>query len=104
MVRSSIVQLYGPVIAWKKAPYINFFTHCVKKFAQITYKCLLWNPKDRPTMTEVVAQLELLLALTLQNNSRVTFAEKARSLFTIKFPGAEVFAPPPVSDTPFLSS
>ncbi|KAJ9554631.1 hypothetical protein OSB04_018676 [Centaurea solstitialis] len=61
-------------------------THCVKKFAQIAYKCLLSNPKDRPTMTEVVAQLELLLALTLQNNSRVTLAEKARSLFTIKFP------------------
>ncbi|KAJ9554636.1 hypothetical protein OSB04_018681 [Centaurea solstitialis] len=60
--------------------------HCVKKFAHVANKCLLWNAKDRPTMTEVVAQLELLLALTLQNNSRVTIAEKVRSLFKIKFP------------------
>ncbi|KAJ9554637.1 hypothetical protein OSB04_018682 [Centaurea solstitialis] len=61
-------------------------TRCVKKFAQIAYKCLLWNPKDRPTMTEVVARLDRLLAWTLQKYSRGTIVEKVRSFFTIKLP------------------
>ncbi|KAI3734501.1 hypothetical protein L6452_13971 [Arctium lappa] len=61
-------------------------TRCLKKFSQLAYKCLLWSPKDRPTMTEVVARLEFVLVLTLQKYSRVTIVEKVRSLFTVKLP------------------
>ncbi|KAJ9554629.1 hypothetical protein OSB04_018674 [Centaurea solstitialis] len=61
-------------------------TRCRKEFSQIAYKCLLWDPKDRPTMAEVVVQLEFVLQLALRKYSTVTFVEKARSLLTMKFP------------------
>ncbi|XP_024989960.1 serine/threonine-protein kinase phg2-like [Cynara cardunculus var. scolymus] len=61
-------------------------TRCLKEFTQIAYKCLLWSPKDRPTMTVVVAQIEFVLALALQKHDGVTVIEKVRSLFS-KLPG-----------------
>ncbi|KAI3734499.1 hypothetical protein L6452_13969 [Arctium lappa] len=60
-------------------------TCCLKEFSQIAYKCLLWSPKDRPTMTEVVAQIEFVLALALQKHDGVTVVEKVRLLF-LKLP------------------
>ncbi|KAJ9554632.1 hypothetical protein OSB04_018677 [Centaurea solstitialis] len=60
-------------------------TRCLKEFVRIAYKCLLWSPKDRPTMAVVVAQIEFVLTLALQKHDGVTVVEKLRSLF-LKLP------------------
>ncbi|KAJ0524681.1 putative protein kinase RLK-Pelle-CrRLK1L-1 family [Helianthus annuus] len=36
---------------------------CLKRFAQIAYRCVLNDPKERPAMTEVVGSLQALLEL-----------------------------------------
>nr|GFA08006.1 serine/threonine/dual specificity protein kinase, catalytic domain-containing protein [Tanacetum cinerariifolium] len=36
---------------------------CLKEFGQIAYECLLTSSKDRPTMTNVLSQLEFVLAI-----------------------------------------
>ncbi|XP_023741256.1 probable receptor-like protein kinase At1g30570 isoform X1 [Lactuca sativa] len=63
-------------------------TKFLKEFGRIAYECVLPRSKDRPTMTKVVARLELVLAWTLQNGlshiGRSLFIEKAWSLFLIK--------------------
>ncbi|CAI9296321.1 unnamed protein product [Lactuca saligna] len=68
-------------------------TKFLKEFGRIAYECVLTRSKDRPTMTKVVARLELVLAWTLQNGlshiGRSIFIEKAWSLFLIKAPNKD---------------
>ncbi|KAM7488683.1 hypothetical protein LguiB_026167 [Lonicera macranthoides] len=55
-------QIIGPKLKWEILP--NSF----KEFVQIADQCLHSRPKQRPTMSEVVARLELALALQLRTN------------------------------------
>ncbi|KAM7486433.1 hypothetical protein LguiA_002442 [Lonicera macranthoides] len=52
-------------------------------FVKVADRCLHARPKERPTMTEVLADLEL--ALNLQENTKVAsgFTEKFRQLFLV---------------------
>ncbi|XP_042753578.1 probable receptor-like protein kinase At5g59700 [Lactuca sativa] len=78
-------------------PYLRGKTRakCLKDFGKIAYECLLACSKDRPTMTKVLAKLELVLSWTLQSEmssrdqkdiGKSIFIEKAWSLFLIKAP------------------
>ncbi|CAH1430961.1 unnamed protein product [Lactuca virosa] len=76
--------------------------NCVKEFGRIAYECVLTRSKDRPTMSQVVARLEFVLAWTLQSGSsardrkqigRAMFIEKAWSLFLIKSPKSRMSSP-----------
>ncbi|KAI3778453.1 hypothetical protein L2E82_07760 [Cichorium intybus] len=72
----------------------------LKEFGRISYECLLARSKDRPTMTKVLARLELVLAWTLQSGpsgekhvGRSIFIEKAWSLFPMKVPKGRTSSP-----------
>ncbi|XP_023741276.1 receptor like protein kinase S.2 [Lactuca sativa] len=76
--------------------------NCVKEFGRIAYECVLTRSKDRPTMSQVVARLEFVLAWTLQSGpsardrkqiGRAMFIEKAWSLFLIKSPKSRMSSP-----------
>ncbi|CAI9296343.1 unnamed protein product [Lactuca saligna] len=84
-------------------PYLRGKTRakCLKEFGRIAYECLLACSKDRPTMTKVLAKLELVLSWTLQSEmssrdqkdiGKSVFIEKAWSLFLIKAPISGVSA------------
>ncbi|GJT93056.1 receptor like protein kinase S.2-like protein [Tanacetum coccineum] len=69
--------------------------NCLKEFGQIAYECLLNSSKDRPTMTNVLSRLEVVLARTLRSpqsandqkrNGLTTLIEKARLLLSTKAP------------------
>ncbi|XP_076900749.1 uncharacterized protein LOC143554992 [Bidens hawaiensis] len=47
----------------------TIFPKCLKRFAQIAYRCLLRVPKERPTMTMVVASLQAILELQQKNDN-----------------------------------
>ncbi|KAL4581146.1 hypothetical protein LXL04_017355 [Taraxacum kok-saghyz] len=51
-------------------------TKCLKEFLRITERCLLNNPKQRPTMTEVVFGLETLLNLQEKTNNSLQTGDK----------------------------
>ncbi|KAI3696014.1 hypothetical protein L1987_79021 [Smallanthus sonchifolius] len=66
---------------------------CLKEFGQIAYECILTRSKDRPTMTKVLARLEVVLTWTLQSAQRASdrkhigrsvFIEKAWSMCLTK--------------------
>ncbi|KAL4575394.1 hypothetical protein LXL04_022237 [Taraxacum kok-saghyz] len=60
----------------------------LKEFGRIAYDCLLDRSKERPTMSKVVARLEVVLAWALKSDQKYTskFMEKSWSLFLIKAP------------------
>ncbi|KAJ0540957.1 putative protein kinase RLK-Pelle-CrRLK1L-1 family [Helianthus annuus] len=43
-------------------------TKCLRRFTKIAYRCVHGAPKERPTMTEVVASLQALLELPDKSN------------------------------------
>ncbi|KAI3754380.1 hypothetical protein L1987_54163 [Smallanthus sonchifolius] len=45
------------------------FPKCLRRFVKIAYDCLLSVPKERPTMTEVVASLQALLELQQKHDN-----------------------------------
>ncbi|KAJ0496045.1 putative protein kinase RLK-Pelle-CrRLK1L-1 family [Helianthus annuus] len=47
----------------------TIFPKCLRRFAQIAYHCLLSVPKERPTMTVVVASLQAILELQQKNDN-----------------------------------
>ncbi|KAL7592587.1 hypothetical protein Lser_V15G33722 [Lactuca serriola] len=51
-------------------------TKCLKEFVQIVERCLLNNPKHRPTMAEVVVNLDSILTLQEKSNSSLQAAGK----------------------------
>lgn len=68
--------MVGDLVEWAK-PYLsnkqciidkrlgnNFPTEGAQKFAKIILRCLNFDPKERPTMSEVVADLERLVQYT----------------------------------------
>ncbi|KAM7485625.1 hypothetical protein LguiA_001634 [Lonicera macranthoides] len=55
-------QIIGPNLKWEILP------NSLTEFVQIADQCLHSCPKQRPTMSEVVARLELALALQLRTN------------------------------------
>ncbi|GKB73165.1 serine/threonine/dual specificity protein kinase, catalytic domain-containing protein, partial [Tanacetum coccineum] len=57
---------------------------CLKEFSQVAFRCLHSDPKERPTMSEVVVALQLTLALQEKFDS----CAKPRGLagFTLKIP------------------
>ncbi|KAK1416507.1 hypothetical protein QVD17_32298 [Tagetes erecta] len=58
---------------------------CLKKFGQIAYECLRTCSKDRPTMTMVLARLELVLTWTMKSVQRASNRKHvAWSLFFTK--------------------
>ncbi|KAI3730272.1 hypothetical protein L1987_61441 [Smallanthus sonchifolius] len=60
---------------------------CLKKFGQISYECLRTSSKDRPTMTMVLATLEVVLKWTMQSVQRASnWKHIAWSLFLTKTP------------------
>ncbi|KAJ0763966.1 putative transferase, protein kinase RLK-Pelle-RLCK-VIIa-2 family [Helianthus annuus] len=60
---------------------------CLKKFGQIAYECLGTCSKERPTMTVVLARLELVLTWTMQSAQRASnWKNIAWSLFLTKTP------------------
>ncbi|MFS7959963.1 putative protein kinase RLK-Pelle-CrRLK1L-1 family [Helianthus anomalus] len=60
---------------------------CLKKFGQIAYECLRSCSKERPTMTVVLARLELVLTWTMQSAQRASnWKNIACSLFLTKTP------------------
>ncbi|CAI9292968.1 unnamed protein product [Lactuca saligna] len=54
-------------------------TKCLKEFVRIAERCLLSNPKQRPTMAEVVVSLKS--ALNLQEKSNGSLQAAGRSIF-----------------------
>ncbi|KAK1406569.1 hypothetical protein QVD17_42002 [Tagetes erecta] len=46
----------------------TIFPKCLRQFAQIAYRCVHSNPKDRPTITEVVASLQAIHELQLKSS------------------------------------
>ncbi|KAF5778331.1 putative protein kinase RLK-Pelle-CrRLK1L-1 family [Helianthus annuus] len=54
---------------------------CVKEFAQLASRCLHSNPKKRPTMSEVVVGLELILAIHEKTNNPLD-----RKIFGLRLP------------------
>ncbi|KAJ0718352.1 putative transferase, protein kinase RLK-Pelle-CrRLK1L-1 family [Helianthus annuus] len=60
---------------------------CLKKFGQIAYECLRTCSKERPTMTVVLARLELVLTWTMQSPQGASnWKNIAWSLFLTKTP------------------
>ncbi|KAI3788905.1 hypothetical protein L2E82_01686 [Cichorium intybus] len=57
---------------------------CLKEFAQLAYRCLHSNPKQRPTMAEVVVCLESILAL--QEKASYTLHSASMKIFGKKMP------------------
>ncbi|KAM7485610.1 hypothetical protein LguiA_001619 [Lonicera macranthoides] len=77
-VRKGIVkQIIDPNLKSQIVP------HSLLAFVKVADRCLHARPKERPTMTEVLADLEL--ALNLQESTKVAsgFAEKFRQLFLV---------------------
>ncbi|KAL4582338.1 hypothetical protein LXL04_006885 [Taraxacum kok-saghyz] len=66
----------------------QFSKKCLKEFANIAGHCLHSEPKQRPTMAEIVVKLESILSQERENTSSVIdeegFIYKLRSLFTGK--------------------
>ncbi|KAL8257877.1 hypothetical protein R6Q59_029918 [Mikania micrantha] len=60
---------------------------CLKKYGQIAYECLRTCSKDRPTMTMVLARLELVLTWTMRSMQRASnWKHIAWPLFLTKTP------------------
>ncbi|KAL7601141.1 hypothetical protein Lser_V15G24246 [Lactuca serriola] len=53
---------------------------CLKEFARLADRCLNSNPKQRPTMAEVVACLEYVLALQKKATSMTSVHKRLKSL------------------------
>ncbi|XP_023737117.1 receptor-like protein kinase FERONIA [Lactuca sativa] len=51
-------------------------TKCLKEFVRIVERCLLSNPKQRPTMAEVVVSLDSLMTLQEKTNTSLQAANK----------------------------
>ncbi|KAL7612135.1 hypothetical protein Lser_V15G06161 [Lactuca serriola] len=88
---------------------------CLKAFVGITEKCLQTRPKERPTMTEVVVELEAVLVMQEKANSfvlescsgyeneergnlymksgKITFSRMFRSMFPVKTSATPVEQP-----------
>ncbi|GJT42269.1 receptor-like protein kinase FERONIA, partial [Tanacetum coccineum] len=49
----------------------QIFPKCLRRFVQIANRCLINVPKERPTMTEVVASLQALLELQQKSEKSV---------------------------------
>ncbi|XP_076926120.1 uncharacterized protein LOC143589167 [Bidens hawaiensis] len=64
--RGNISRIFDPCLQEQVS------AKCLQKFAKIAYDCLHTCSKDRPTMTMVLAKLELVLTWTLQraNNQK----------------------------------
>ncbi|KAL4580858.1 hypothetical protein LXL04_017063 [Taraxacum kok-saghyz] len=67
-------------------------TKCLKGFVRIAERCLLFNPKQRPTMAEVVVSLDSLLILQQKIDSSLQATGKTvfgRVLDMLPFPSNE---------------
>ncbi|KAI3709936.1 hypothetical protein L2E82_39706 [Cichorium intybus] len=60
---------------------VQISTKCLKEFVRIAERCLLSNPKQRPTMAEVVVSLESVLTLQEKTNGYAV----GRSIFERMF-------------------
>uniref|UniRef100_A0A251TTC5 Protein kinase domain-containing protein n=1 Tax=Helianthus annuus TaxID=4232 RepID=A0A251TTC5_HELAN len=74
----------------------TIFPKCLKRFAEIAARCVHSDPKERPTMTEVVASLQALLEL--QEKSNRSAESSGTTGFTWKINNYFVPATKPNSD------
>ncbi|XP_024984148.1 receptor-like protein kinase FERONIA [Cynara cardunculus var. scolymus] len=61
----------------------TIFAKCLKRYAQIAYRCVDSVLKERPSMTEVVASLQLLLELQEKHDNSTESSGKVRFAWKI---------------------